>query len=146
MNWQALSSIATFLAVLVALFLPSFRERKQLRLVIMRGRIDGTNAVKDPQGDFLIVTVTNRGETPITITHWSGRIKKALTAPGKRAIIDPESLAALPSKLQASGDYAVLYSKVQLEHIDEIERIEFHDSEGKTWKVPMRRFRRSETE
>ena len=124
LNWQFFSVVGTFSAVLVAIFLPTWRERKRVKVHAMVGTLIGPGP--GASEDHVVVTITNLSRGKLTITSWGAKQK------GKGAkflFVTPPS-GTIPKTLD-SGDYTVVWSKPLMEVKDKIADIYVTDSAGK---------------
>ncbi len=131
LNWQFFSAIATFLAVLVALFLPFFRDRKKLKIHSMISFIKNSTS---ESSDGLSTIVTNTGRTKITIVSWGVKLTKSYykKTGDKFSTINPEIPNSLPKTLDHM-DYVTFWSSSPLEVFKDIYNIFVIDSSGKYW-------------
>lgn len=140
LNWQFFSALATFFAVLVALFLPFIRDRKKLKIYSMISFIANSTSQSN---DGLSTTITNSGRTKITIVDWGVTFYKKT---GKKfATINPELPNSLPKTLEHM-DYVILWSSAPPEKFDEIQKLFVIDSLGKYWYLNRREMKKLKKE
>jgi hypothetical protein len=140
LTWQFFSVVMTLLAVLVALFLPFVRDKRNVRVTAMIGFLV-TQTYQS--GDHLSATATNLSKHKITLTTWGLKYKKKT---GKKfAMIIPEIPQLLPKTLEYM-DYLTVWAASPLEEKDEIENVFFTDSAGKYWFLSPRRKKRLQKE
>ncbi len=137
LTWQSISAVATFLAVVVALFWPTIRDRKRLKLSAML-KIDSST----PgwlQGKFSFnVTVVNLGRNRINIKNWGYKCPKQKGE--KRADLRFCSDRSLPKILDHFDD-VILSADEFSDRFSEVQNIFVRDAGGKYWYLKWREIR-----
>ncbi len=140
LNWQFFSVLMTFFAVVVALFLPFFRDRRNVKVTARISFIATQNYQSDDQ---LSSTATNLSRYNITLTTWGMKYKKKS---GKRySMVIPDIPNLLPRTL-SHMDYVTVWAATPLTEKDDIENVFFTDSAGKYWFLKRRDKKRLQQE
>ncbi len=157
-TWQTFSTIGTFLAVLVAIFLPSWRDRRRLNLNLRIGQMitfgepptphlrtyndPSPRFIRDPELPFLVVlTVINAGRDPIVIDGWEMRSTN-LSEGDESMYIKPERLS-LPIELaHAKEAHLISSNRETFGALPYLTEAWVTDTLGKKWRVPKVHIRR----
>jgi hypothetical protein len=122
-DWNTISAISTFIAVLVALFYQPFQNRRKVELV--------TSLITDSKTHEheIRLTVTNLGAKPIWLIAFGVLYKKD----GKTIF----SLigADLPAKLLAPSEPISFPNEPIIHHLQSIDTFYAKDSNGKFWYI-----------
>lgn len=154
-TWQTFSTIGTFMAVIVAIALPAWRDRKRLKLKLSIANLirpegaltDYLHSSTDPNEPsirgsglqcFLLLDATNTGRTKMTVRSWEARKKG-----DRKGRMKIESAGREPPPYGLDSHQSIqLISGYLPEMLSGIIDMWIVDSTGRKWRVPGRELRR----
>jgi len=160
-TWQTFSTIATFLAVLVAIFLPSWRDRRRLQLSLRIGQMivfgipptEHLRTYEDPNSPFVrdpalpvlvTLTVTNAGRLAIIIDGWEMRFTNQ-PLDSKSLYVKPERVSMPVELAHGKGTQLVSSDEQVFERLPCLIETWVRDTLGKKWRISKAQVRRIRT-